>query len=250
MFTGVYMGKCIIRTSKDIHCLSHSENTIQAILVCVFISCTQKTQGLLGSTWNIFPLDPMHDWCSICANCPILCKLQDVNKSILQIKGRRTWFYAALWSTIHIHTLWWLLQYMHILIFWFHRVATSLLCVEGAASFSIRIFHSSLLSSFFFFLSRRRLFWEVIPQKLLRNNFTWHVPIQGSTKGSRNIIHWRQSRGSRGTKSPCVCVSYNEEEEKDPNHLRGSNTARMRQKDGRDAEKLKYQCARNRRPSL
>lgn len=112
---------------------------------------------------------------------------------------------------------------------------------------------SSILLSFlvfFFFLSRRRLFWEVIPQKLLRNNFTWHVPIQGSTKGSRNIIHWRQSRGSRGTKSPCVCVSYNEEEEKDPNHLRGSNTARMRQKDGRDAEKLKYQCARNRRPSL
>lgn len=157
MFTGVYMGKCIIRTSKDIHCLSHSENTIQAILVCVFISCTQKTQGLLGSTWNIFPLDPMHDWCSICANCPILCKLQDVNKSILQIKGRRTWFYAALWSTIHIHTLWWLLQYMHILIFWFHRVATSLLCVEGAASFSIRIFHSSLLSSFFFFFKQKEI---------------------------------------------------------------------------------------------
>lgn len=50
----------------------------------------------------------------------------------------------------------------------------------------IRFYFSVLF--YIFGESQRRLFEEVIPLKLLWNNLTWHVPIQGCTKGSRNTI--------------------------------------------------------------
>lgn len=74
-------------------------------------------------------------------------------------------------------------------------IFSCLACVELQAYFVSRaLVHLTLFSTILLPFStfsegaKRRLFWGVIPLKPLWNNLTWHVPIQGSTKGSGNTI--------------------------------------------------------------